>query len=188
VGREPMTATPFDWVTESARPRLLGALSLLLVGSSSLLMYLDRALVSAEAPNGIVSFELAGSLAAAESILRSWSADARARAMLIQGFDYLYLLVYPAWFALAASLVGGALGGAWLRAGLATAWCVVAAAPLDAIENYALIQQLLHGASPLMARIALWCAVPKFVLVMLATIFVLLAGGRWVAGRWLERA
>ncbi len=52
-------------------------------------------------------------------------------------------------------------------------WLVLAAGVLDAIENYALIQMLLSGASDLWARISWWCATPKFILVGLGLLFAL---------------
>jgi len=171
-----MRSSPFGWVTERAQPRLLAALTLVLLASSAWLLSMDGELVSPEAPNGIVSYELAGSLAASDAILQSWSERAKSTALLVQGFDYLYLFVYPAWFALGAARLGAALGGAWGSIGSVTSWSVLGAAPLDAIENYALIEQLLHGATALHSRLAWWCAVPKFALVVLAAVFIASAG------------
>ena len=175
--------TPFDWVRAEAKGRLLGALTVLVAASSALLFVLDRGLVTDAAPNGIVSFELAGSAARAGAILAAWSAEARQVAMLVQGFDYLYLLVYPAWFSLAADRLGGLLGGAWLRFGGGVSWLVLLAAPLDAVENWALVAQLLHGADDTRALVSLACAVPKFGLVALGAGFLLVGGAAFVLGR-----
>ena len=144
---------------------------------------MDRALVTSAAPYGIVSFELAGSLERAEAIIQSWSERARSVAMLIQGFDYLYLIVYSAWFSMAAVSLGARLKGAWQSAGLLIGWSVLVAAALDAVENYALILQLLHGASSGHAHLALWCALAKFALVGVAAAFLLVGVAAWMLRR-----
>ena len=175
-----MMISPFAWVVPRHRGRLCLALTVLLVCSSLWLFTMDRSLASEEAPRGIVSFELAGDAGRSEAILSSWSGHARALALLIQGADYLYLIVYALWFSLAVQLLAQRLGGAWQKLGLGVSWLVLLAAPLDAVENYALIQQLLYGASAHYAAMAWWCAVPKFVLVGMAAGFLAIAGIRWV--------
>lgn len=179
-----MPRSPFGWITERAQSGFLAALTLLLVGLSVWLSVVGQQLVTAEAPLGILSYELAGHLDRSAAILRSWSADARAAAMLSLGLDYLYLLVYPAWLSLAAARLAGRLGVGWRGPGAVVSWGVLASAPLDAVENHSLIQQLLHGASSLHAQLAWWCAVPKFVLVALAGVFLMLAGSAWLLRRW----
>ena len=178
-----MTTLPFDWIREDARSTVLFWLTVLVVAASAWIFSMDRSLVTEAAPNGIVSFELAQSVERSEAILASWPDAARSVAMLIQGVDYLYLFLYPAWFALAAQLLGSVHSGILQQASAATAWLILLAVPLDAVENYALIQQLLHGASASMAGLAFWCAVPKFVLVVGAAMQVLLATGFWLAKR-----
>lgn len=181
-----MTRGPFDWIDCHARRQVLLSLTVVLVVTSAWLVYMDRNLVNPVAPNGIISFELAGSLARSEAILQSWSEQALSAALLIQGFDYLYLFVYPAWFSLAALSLAAQLGGRWQPAGLVTGWLVLVAAPLDALENYALIQQLLHGAGASLAQLALWCALAKFAVVAIATVFLVLAMGAWLARRLFQ--
>lgn len=175
-----MTHGPFNWIVPRAQRAVLVSLTVMLFCSSAWLSYMDRNLVSAAAPNGIISFELAGSLEQSEAIIQSWSGLAQSAALLIQGFDYLYLFIYPTWFSLAAILLGARLGGRWQSAGLVTGWIVLFTAPLDAVENYALIQQLLQGANAALAQLALWCALPKFALLTVSTAFLLLAVGAWI--------
>jgi hypothetical protein len=175
--------SPFGWITAGAQPRLLAGLTVLLAGLSVWLWYLGRDLVTPEAPHGIVSYELARNPDRAATIIGSWSPRARAGAMLIQGLDYLYLFVYPAWLSLAAARLGAQVGGGWRRAGSAVSWIVLGAAPLDAVENHALIRQLVHGPSQLDAQLAWWCAVPKFTLVAFAGAFLVLTGCAWLLAR-----
>jgi hypothetical protein len=176
-----VTKGVFDWVAQRAHGRLLVFLTVLLVGCSAWLFWMGQPLATAEAPDGIVSFELAGTAERSEAILRSWSGpagsdDARSAALLIQGFDFLYLFVYTAWFSLAVYLASTRFDGRWGRIGAAISWAVLLAAPLDAVENHALNQQLLHGASEGYAQLALWCALPKFALVAVAALFLVLSG------------
>ena len=88
-----MTLGPFNWIDHRAQRQVLVILTILLLGSAAWLAYMDRNLVSTAAPNGIISFELAGSLERSQAILQSWSEQARSAALLIQGFDYLYLFM-----------------------------------------------------------------------------------------------
>jgi len=45
---------------------------------------------------------------------------------------------------------------------------------LDSIENYALIRVLLGSQQELWPRMALWCAVPKFLIVAVGLVYVLI--------------
>lgn len=175
--------SPFGWVGERAQPPLFAALTVLLVVVSVWLLYADQELVTPEAPRGIVSFELARHSQRAASIIHSWSPRAREMALLIQGLDHLYLFVYPAWLSLAAARLSAQLGGGWPRYGSIVSWAVLGCAPLDALENHALIQQLVHGASQVHAQLAWWCAVPKFTLVILGAAFITLAGSARLLAR-----
>jgi len=168
-------SSPFDWVNEAAQARLLAVLTLAFIVTSWWLTTVGAILFTDAAPTGIVSFELAGNLERSRAILESWNAHAHANALLVQGFDSLYLIVYPVWFSLACVLLAKKLKGRWLQAGMLVSWLILIAAPFDAVENYALIEQLLDGPSSFYAQTAWWAAVPKFALVALAT-FYLLAG------------
>lgn len=137
-------------------------------------------LATPAAPLGIVSFEFSGDAPRSAAILDSWDARAREHAMLSLGLDYLFLVLYPLWLGLALDALGDRLAG---RAGTdsfgrllrrSSPW-VYAAAPLDAIENLALIRMLQTGPSAGWAQTAWLCAVPKFALVGVA--LVLLVGG-----------
>ena len=144
---------------------------------------MGRPLVTSEAPLGIVSYELAGGMDRSAAIIASWSGAARAMALLSLGLDFLYLLVYPAWFSLAAVRLGIRLGAAWQRPGASVAWMVLLCAPLDAVENHALIQQLVRGASEGYARLAWGSAALKFSLVGIAAVHLAAAGAsRLLAG------
>lgn len=159
-------------------------LGLLLIALTVWLAAIGQPLETPAAPHGIVSFELAGDAETAERIMASWPPAAREAAMLSLGLDFLYLVVYPLWLSLALGFAAGMAGAGWRRGGRIAARVVLAAAPLDAIENLALIRQLTNGASDLSAGIAWLAAVPKFALVAAAAFF-LLAMLPAIAGRRL---
>lgn len=172
---------PFTWLSERAQRHALVILLLLTFALTTFLAVLGAPLRSPEAPRGIVSFELAGSAQAAQAILDSWSPGVREIAMLHLGLDYLYLVAYPALLALACARVARRLEGrapGWSRAGALLSWAVLAAGPLDAVENAALIQVLASGADDASAGLARACALPKFGLVFAALAYSLLGLAR----------
>ncbi len=163
-------------VLERIRRLALPAVTVLFIVLSIWLLRLDLLLRNDVAPNGIVSFELAGTGERARAMIDSWSPSAREAVMLIQGLDYLYLLVYPAFLSLLCSKLAGRLGGTWEKLGISLSSGVWLCAPLDAVENQALIAQVMHGASDALAHRAYLAAVPKFFFFTLAVAFVLVAG------------
>jgi hypothetical protein len=146
---------------------------LLLIGMT----VLDKALKTPEAPAGIISFELAGTLAGAEKIMGSWDGTARIQAGISLGIDFFFLVAYACALAAACRMVAvrlrprrpwmGTLGS--LMAG--GAWC---AAGLDTVENMALIQLLIGIGEGWHAVLAAGCAWLKFGLVsgVLAYLFL----------------
>ena len=153
---------PFAWVDERSEGTLLAVLAVLLVVLSAALMRIGAPLVTGEAPSGIVSFEFAGTAEGARAILDSWTPRAREHAMLSLGLDYLYLGVYPAFISLACVWTARRIAR---RSGLALAWAALLAAPLDAVENAALVWMLVRGPGDAAAALAWACALPKFALV-----------------------
>jgi len=135
---------------------------------------LDTYLITDAAPNGIISFELAGSVEKARQILHSWDENARLYAAFSLGFDYLFMVLYSMTIALACIWAGGALterGWPMSRLGVPLAWGLWLAALLDAVENLGLTRVLLVSNTSPWPTIAMWCAIPKFVLVFLGMVY-----------------
>jgi hypothetical protein len=131
-----------------------------------------------ETGDGIVEFELAGSVERAEEILDTWRSEGvLEEAAFIQGFDLLYPLIY------AAALAGGCLaaGGAWLRAGrprladlgVPMAWVATAAIGFDYVENLGLTISLLDQPADPWPQVALVAAVLKFAAIAASLLFAL---------------
>src|SRR5262245_8478593 len=119
---------PFErWFGASLGPLFRVSLVLTLA-VTVVLARLDSGLKSEVTPLGIISFELAGDRAA--EVLASFSEAARRDALLLQGLDYLYLVLYSTALASGVLLLGK--GSSLARA---VAWMQTLAAVCDAIEN-----------------------------------------------------
>ena len=164
-----MRSSPFSWINEQAKVWVFIALLLFTLALTVGLSIQGRRLRTPAAPQGIISFELAGTRAAADRIGDSWSppqGDVRGDAFLSLGVDYLYLFLYPLTISLACHLSARTdarfAGRTWI-VGAILSWVVLAATPLDATENYALIKVL---------KSAKWCAILKFGLIFIGTGYV----------------
>ena len=140
---------------------------------------LDRPLRTSAAPNGIVSFELAGSVENARAMIDSWDDRTRLYTALGLGLDYLFMLLYATTIAIACLWSAGvyAMSG-WPIAGWGglVAWGVWLAAALDGVENYSLWQLLKGPVVNPWPGIARWCASIKFALITIAMLYGITGG------------
>lgn len=127
---------------------------------------------------GIIEFELAGSVEKAEKILATWREQGVVEeAAFIQGFDLFYPLIY------AAALAGGcvAAAGVWRRMGspgvasigIAMAWVAFLAAGFDYVENLGLNISLLDEPATPWPQLAFAAALGKFTAITLALLYAL---------------
>jgi hypothetical protein len=136
--------------------------------------------------DGIVAIQLAGNAEAVQEIIGSWDGPLLVRAGFSLGLDYLFMVAYATTIALAclwgASVLGPKFG--WLAStGELLAWGAWIAASLDAIENAAVLRQLLFGAASPWAETACWAATLKFTLIVLGLLYVIGAITFWIATR-----
>jgi hypothetical protein len=165
------------WIHEPSRKIAFWALAGLAILSMAALQLLGGPLKTEASPAGIVSFELAGTIANTERILESWDPGARVYAGLNLGLDFLFIDAYVGAIGLGCVLVGTLLGRRSHLLGAAggyLAWAIVLAGMLDCAENYALIRLLLGSRQAWLAAAAQWCAVPKFLIVLAGLIYVAL--------------
>ena len=167
---------PFGWLSASGQNRAFLVLFIFTLVVLASLQVLGGPLNTKVAPAGIVSFELAGKLALSQSIVESWGQTGQVYAGLNLGLDYLFLVAYASAIALGCVLVASSLSQVQFlsTAGVLLAWAQFGAALLDSIENYALIRVLLGSQQELWPRMALWCAVPKFLIVAVDLVYVLI--------------
>ena len=167
------------------RRALFGAFLALTIAIMVSFRFIDRPLQTTAAPQGIVSFELAGNTVVATRIVDSWDARARIYAGFSLGFDYLFMVAYAVSIALACLGLKSprSLNWRWWQAlGVALAWGVALAAGFDAVENAALWQSLVRAPAAPWPALAATCAVVKFVLIGLGLIYVLVGALLWVLG------
>ncbi len=168
---------PFEWFTPSGQIRafiLFFILSLLVMAS---LQVTGAHLITKVSPSGILSFEFAGDLSAAQNMVNSWGQTGRVYAGLNLGLDYLFLLVYACAIGLGCVLVARSLSPrttVFANLGILIAWAQLGAALLDGVENYALIQVLFRTETALWPVVARWCAFPKFFIVGAGLIYVII--------------
>jgi hypothetical protein len=139
---------------------------------------LDEPLRTAAAPNGIVSFELARTVDAAQAILTSWDSNARLFAAFGLGLDYLFMPAYALALSLGILLMMHGRTGWVLQLSAWMGWGMFAAALLDAVENYALWMELTGRVFSPYPEIAAFCASVKFVLLVAG--FLTAIGGRLI--------
>ena len=150
------------------------------------LQAVDTPLKTSAAPQGIVSYEFAGTTVAAQGILDSWDAGARVNAGFSLGLDYLYMPIYALTIGMACAWAARVLGSR--KHGLGSLGRVLAfglglAALLDATENYALTTMLFSAAADPWPAVARWCATGKFALIIAGLVYVLVGFVLWLMTR-----
>jgi hypothetical protein len=167
---------PFEWLNKPDQKRLFILFLILTLAVIAALRNFDTHLKTSAAPNGIISYEFAGNLPAAQNIIKSWGEKGQIYAGLSLGIDYLFLIVYACAIGLGCVLLGEKLSEKFVFAkivGSAFAWGLIIAALLDAMENYALIKILLGSTEEFWLKIAWYSAAPKFVLVGFGLIYLI---------------
>lgn len=167
---------PLDFVSDSFRKRLFFIFLFLTILLFAVFRVLDEPLRTSAAPNGIVSFELAGTPANAEAMVSSWSQDGKFFAAFGLGIDYLFMPLYSLALAFGTLLAAGRHGG-WIKSlGAVAGWGAFAAAVFDAVENYALFQVLLGAYQSSYPAIAAFCATLKFGLLIFGLVYAVIVG------------
>lgn len=149
------------------------------------LTWVGEPLTTQVAPNGIVSYEFAGSVSRAGEILNSWGEAGRLHAAFSLGLDFLFIVAYATTIGLACVWAGEILNKRrWPLSGvgLLLAWGVCLAGVLDGIENVSLVVMLLVSVSSPWPQLAAACAAVKFLLVALALLYAAYGGLAWVSG------
>jgi len=177
---------PFEWLTVAGQKRAFVVTTILALLVMATLQVLGGPLRTAAAPASIISYELAGTLARAQDMVASWGERERVFAGLGLGVDYLFMVAYASAIGLGCVLVARGLferGRGLARFGVLLAWGQWLAALLDALENYGLIRVLLGAQAEFWPVLARWCAIPKFLLVGLGLLYVIVGGAATLVRR-----
>ena len=170
------TKHPFKWIKKKSQFPVFLVSFLATILIIVVMQILGKPLVTKSAPAGIISFEFAGDLETAQSIVTSWEQDSLIYAGLNLGFDYLFMIGYGITIGLGSILIAQRFQPKNIslsRMGYLLAWGSTLAALLDALENYALIRVLLGSANDIWPVIARWGATVKFFLVAIGIIYIL---------------
>jgi hypothetical protein len=168
---------PFEWFTPSGQIWAFIFFFILSLLTMVGLQVTGAHLITEVSPAGILSFEFAGELSAAQKIVNSWGQTDRVYAALNLGLDYLFLLIYACAIGLGCVLVARRLlprTTSLAKLGTLIAWAQLGAALLDGVENYALIRVLLGTELAAWPMVARWCAIPKFSIVGAGLIYVII--------------
>ncbi len=144
------------------------------------LLLMSEPLKNQTVPLGMLGFQLAGDATTARAILASWDDDTRLLVSFSLGFDYVFLLAYPAFLAAACSFVAGPLRRRGLVRGAAlaapVAWLQLGAGAADAVENAALLQELRGSGLEALPAVAAGAASVKFAGIVVGFVFLAVAG------------
>jgi hypothetical protein len=156
-------------------PGFLGSLTIrlgaLVIFATALMIFVDVPLEGEASPNGIVSFELAGTPQQALRILLEWrSRDALGYARLSLIVDFVYLVIYGLFFSALALWAGARLGEK--KWSIRAAWAATTAAAFDVLENSALLYELNRLTSPApYPQLAASFALAKFALLLFSAAY-----------------
>jgi hypothetical protein len=174
----PMITHPLAFIPNDKRKRVFYfALAATLIVMAIFQLMLDPLLKTAAAPNGIISFELAGSSLKAQEIISSWNSTAQLYAAFGLGFDFLFMPLYATAIALGVLLAAGRHPGWFASLGAWIGWGAFAAALFDAAENVCLFNLLLGNGDASYASMAALYATLKFGLILLGIGYALIG---WV--------
>jgi hypothetical protein len=168
---------PFAWLSATGQKRAFLGVFVITLAAMMSMNIIGHPLVNETAPQGIVSFEFAGTVDAAHRMMESWGPQGRISAGLSLGFDYLFLVVYALCIALGCVLISRVMQyrvKIFVPLGVILAWAQFLAAILDAIENYALIRVLLGSTVDLWPALARLCAGPKFLIVSAGLLYIII--------------
>jgi hypothetical protein len=129
-------------------------------------------------------FALEMNAGAADKMFVPWNDSTRGKLRAALHWDYLFIFIYPATIATACFIAGRFLD----RAGIVSfkysllVMCLMLIAPLlDATENAALLRVLRGPIEAPWPQIARWCAISKFIVIVVGDAYAVIFGG----GVWL---
>jgi hypothetical protein len=128
-------------------------------------------------PNGIVDFEFAGNVETAKAMMAGWEMKnpglGKIYAAYNMGLDNLFLFVYSHAIGLACLLIGEKIEK-WKKIAMIMATLQILAALFDVAENYGLLQLIQGNENEFFTQLAYFCAIPKFVFIILGLLFSLI--------------
>ncbi|MBI1398370.1 MAG: hypothetical protein GC151_20540 [Betaproteobacteria bacterium] len=180
---------PYVWLAPSQRWLLLALAGFATLALAVTLASQARDLrMAPQVPEGMLSYEFAWTLARVHEILSAWGAELRevAHACLVR--DFAFLVTYPVALSVACAIVSDVSGAPYAPVAVFLSWAVLAAIPLEILENLGLLGLLApvtaaEARGNLVARFVGICAGLKFSLGFAAIGYILLAEIGLIADR-----
>ncbi len=172
-----MTKHPYEWLSEKAQKKVFTGFLIVSILLFLCFQVIDAPLQTDEAPMGIVSLQLAGSLSEARIIIDSWDDEGLFNAGISLGIDYLFMLAYGVSVGLGCVFIGRKLSNKkkfMSAAGYTLSWGLIAAVAADVLENYALILTVSGADTEMWPVLSYWCASVKFLILALAFIYIII--------------
>ena len=134
-------------------------------------------LKTATTPHGILDLEFAYNTAKTDVVMNAWSVtdpiDIIAAAKFNTWLDFIFLFFYSIFLFLAAKRISKSFGGGFGRAGKIVAKGALLAGILDVFENSGMLATLSGHGSGSIALITSLCSVVKWILAIMAILYVL---------------
>lgn len=168
------TELPRFW--PELRRRFFLPIVVLMLGTMLVLDAVGGPLRNETAPQGIVSYELAGSPERVQAVLDSWNAGAKRSAAFSLGLDFLFIFLYAPGIAIACMLSAEVLRVKHLplsSLGAPLAWGMAGAGLLDILENIGLGWMLLRRVAEPWPVVSAGSAALKFALVAATLLYLI---------------
>jgi len=171
-----MIRSPFFKLNKKPRKKIAPILMVFLLIGIIVMQFFDTHLKNEITPNGIVSFELAKYLETTKAILNSWSSEAKIFAGLSLGFDFLFLLIYSFFIAIAIHNLNERLwkNTVFYTFSVRLIYLQFVAALFDVLENISLIKLLTGNLQQFWVTVAYYSSALKFGLLCLGIIYIII--------------
>jgi len=151
---------------------LTGTLAMMVVMAKT-----GATLKTAATPLGILNLEFAYNNSKATAVVNAWSAgvavDNIRVAQVNTWWDFLFLFFYAGFLCLACTKISKNIGGSFGKAGKQIAKGALLAGFLDIIENTGMLLTLSNKGSSIIAFVTTFVSVIKWVLALIALLYVL---------------
>lgn len=157
---------PLSFIPHHLRKSLFYFFIAMTIAIFGVFSLLDQPSRTEAAPHGIVSFELAGQVKSAQTIINSWDENARLFTAFGLGLDYLFMPMYAMALSFGLLLAIGPQKNRYNVFAVWMGWGALVAPLFDVVENYMLWRELIGPVVSPYPQIAAICATIKFMLLV----------------------
>ena len=154
---------------------LIGSLTMAVIVTIS-----GESLKTKDTPMGVLNLEFAYNSAKTTTVLNAWAPNASVDNIEVAKhntwLDFIFLFFYSIFLFLASKAISRLFGGSFGRAGKLIARGALIAGLLDILENTGMLITLSGSGSDTIALFTTICSVAKWLLALVAVLYVLMAG------------